>query len=986
MSYYVTNENSVLNINNAHLKVSGNVMTDVMKLGAIEFAPSGSNVGGTVNFTNVTTGITTTSNLNVGGTLQLGTIELQPAYTLESTTASGNVTSNTIQFTNATTGFVTTANVEVGTANLFVDTSTSNVGIGTNTPLDTLHINGGTLFAGHIIPTTNATFDIGSAEKKVRDLYVDTNSLWVGDKTKIAFSGGKMKFKRRKVNQVPRMLVTLATSHSNQLSTESEVQSDAVTFAQTIDPSISTVSDLKLQHWRDYAKTFDETKAVSDIFADNDDDYEAVTASEAFMEVGSNIFTEHSLSIGKSTDPTVALDVVGTIKASTGFSGSGAGLTSLNASNISSGTIDAARIPTLNQNTTGQAGTIAGQANSATITASDAAGNSTIVRRTGSGYILSNYIHTTDNAVTSGVTAIMCKQGNDYHRSADAGSIRSFLGLANSATIEATTADTANKIAMRNNSGDIFARLFRSDYQNQSTCTGAMAFRTSTTDNYIRFCSDKSAIRTFLGLANSATVPSDTAHGSSTLVQRNSSGHIYVNTVYIGTSTSRGIRSVGGQYGTVQTTGGGAGNWEGYSIDGRWVLMSDDTSSDSHVGIYNDMENEWAMYCTRNAGVSLYHNGGEKCRTESTGLYMLGTPEMDGYIRHRGDTNCYMGYPSNDRWGVWTSGSERLRVNTGGGLRVYGTELAGYNYASGNRGYMKGGITTDPPSKDYGLYVAAFIRSSGHVSFSDRRIKSNIVDINDTYALDQLRGLQPKYYDYKDTKGRGTDSVIGFIAQEVKEVVPRAVDIRNGEIPNIYTFANITSNNTVTFTDFNTSNLESNATTLIAYDRGTQRKELEIAEIVDEHTIRFIDDISDLGCSFDENGNVITVTETITLTPEEYKEAGSPSDCTSNITGYSSGSNVVSVEEYELLAVKATYSPVVDFYTRVVTTYPGTEIFIWGQEVEDFHHLNKDYLWTIGTAALQEVDRQQQADKVRISELETQLASVLARLDALESA
>jgi hypothetical protein len=37
------------------------------------------------------------------------------------------------------------------------------------------------------------------------------------------------------------------------------------------------------------------------------------------------------------------------------------------------------------------------------------------------------------------------------------------------------------------------------------------------------------------------------------------------------------------------------------------------------------------------------------------------------------------------------------------------------------------------------------------------------------------------------------------------------------------------------------------------------------------------------------------------------------------------------------------------------------------------------------TAALQEVDRQQQADKLRIAELETQLASVLARLDALEN-
>ena len=73
--------------------------------------------------------------------------------------------------------------------------------------------------------------------------------------------------------------------------------------------------------------------------------------------------------------------------------------------------------------------------------------------------------------------------------------------LANSATIEATTADTANKIAQRNGSGDIFARLFRSDYQNQSTCTGAIAFRTSTSDNYIRFCSDMGAVRTKIGCA-----------------------------------------------------------------------------------------------------------------------------------------------------------------------------------------------------------------------------------------------------------------------------------------------------------------------------------------------------------------------------------------------------------------------------------------------------------------------------------------------------
>ena len=115
MSYYVTNENSFLDIKNAHLRVTGNVHTDVLKVGSIGFQPAGSNISGTVNFTNVTTGVTTTSNLNVGGTLNLGTIELSAStHTLDHITARGNVTSTTVQFDNATTGLVTTSNVEVG--------------------------------------------------------------------------------------------------------------------------------------------------------------------------------------------------------------------------------------------------------------------------------------------------------------------------------------------------------------------------------------------------------------------------------------------------------------------------------------------------------------------------------------------------------------------------------------------------------------------------------------------------------------------------------------------------------------------------------------------------------------------------------------------------------------------------------------------------------------------------------------------------------
>ena len=169
--------------------------------------------------------------------------------------------------------------------------------------------------SGHIIPTTNAAFDVGSADYKIRDIFVDNNSMWVGDVAKIAFSGGKMKFKRRKLNKTPKFVKELAIAHSIPgVTDEATAGAAAVTYLQAHFPSdgIGTLADLKLQHWKAYTKSIDATKELSDIFADNDEDYEVQSAAEAWSEVGSNVFSTQSVTVGATTEPRSDLDVVGT--------------------------------------------------------------------------------------------------------------------------------------------------------------------------------------------------------------------------------------------------------------------------------------------------------------------------------------------------------------------------------------------------------------------------------------------------------------------------------------------------------------------------------------------------------------------------------------------------------------------------------------------------------------------------------------------------
>ena len=89
-------------------------------------------------------------------------------------------------------------------------------------------------------------------------------------------------------------------------------------------------------------------------------------------------------------------------------------------------------------------------------TISSSAGNSTIVQRTGAGYIFANYFNTSPNDISTGnITKICAESGNDgYIRHASAAAVRSFLNVADGATNVTKTSELTNDAGFVTSSGN----------------------------------------------------------------------------------------------------------------------------------------------------------------------------------------------------------------------------------------------------------------------------------------------------------------------------------------------------------------------------------------------------------------------------------------------------------------------------------------------------------------------------------------------------
>ena len=199
-----------------------------------------------------------------------------------------------------------------------------------------------------------------------------------------------------------------------------------------------------------------------------------------------------------------------------------------------------------------------------------------------------------------------------------------------------------------------------------------------------------------------------------------------------------------------------------------------------------------------------------------------------------------------------------------------------------------------------------FRTAGSQISDSDHRIKKDVADIDEEGALRMIMEIEPKTYRYIDeersAKGSGSGSsgsesrVYGFIAQQIRDVIPDATELRKNFLPNIMKRA-IMDNDKV-------------------YLDLTGFVDLPLNDVDRKINIRF------------KNGG-----------------------------GYNFSITEVNKEYF-----------VIDNAYRLIE-----EVIVYGYEVNDFHILTKDYIYTLNVSATQELCRKMEAQERRIKELEDKL-------------
>ena len=218
---------------------------------------------------------------------------------------------------------------------------------------------------------------------------------------------------------------------------------------------------------------------------------------------------------------------------------------------------------------------------------------------------------------------------------------------------------------------------------------------------------------------------------------------------------------------------------------------------------------------------------------------------------------------------------------------------------------------------------------------SDSRIKTDTLVISDDVALKQVNALESKEYHYIDPERRRQMKTIGFIAQEVKDVIPNAINFITDYIPD-----------------------EMRIITEPQWTKDAGKYYLNIPDL-------------DMSGAFTNKA--------------KFYVSNDPS-------GNDEVCKEVDIKEVPTISMNEFST------TKYVAEFDQSwnNIFFYGKEVTDFHSIDKAQIFALHHSAIQELDRKHEREvteknnKIQnlegeVSNLTGQISSLTSRLEALEA-
>jgi hypothetical protein len=333
-----------------------------------------------------------------------------------------------------------------------------------------------------------------------------------------------------------------------------------------------------------------------------------------------------------------------------------------------------------------------------------------------------------------------------------------------------------------------------------------------------------------------------------------------------------------------------------------------------------------------------------------------------------------------------TVGSFKLVYDADKSTLVMGSSINGFV----NKQFL---IHQSAPANSFSITADGTVYNNGTLVSSDIRIKTDIESISDEECLTKINRLNVVKYNYTNPSLNGANKVIGFIAQEVREAIPEAVDITTKNIywSNTFNFTVGQANTVVDSTYTSLSDKDGKTYTItngVVYDdSNTAVFYFRDNILVSVHSTPTRDEDGKLLYSISKTYDLSKDDTYVLHTHSIYKQTDVMINVTTvdvivgNIVRF-----VYNSKKYEGIVTTVDSGVGAGASTLKVVTpdilVNGT-LHTYEKVIQDFHMLSKEKIFALTVGAIQDLTTANTALKSQVGSLQSQVGSLQSQLSSL---